>query len=200
MAISRPLLYQTANTWTGSPLVAPYTTRTSPGLHPPPLPPSLSFSFNQIVLFLFKNSRIPNLFFKNKTTLIDRKMKREEKKKEKGRKGRYWPFVQKKEEEEKRRGEGRLPIFAGVSSRKKRGRGWPVYRGDVIRKHAGSTNLSRGREGWWCGASNLVQRNEFSTRSSPCAVPLHPLADHPQGFILSPFPLEPFRDLSLSLF
>lgn len=38
----------------------------------------------------------------------------------------------------------------------------PVYRCDVIRKHAGSTNLSQGM-GRGRG-SNLVQRNEFSAR------------------------------------
>lgn len=94
--------------------------------------------------------------------------------------GRMGFFSREKADEEKavellkgeERGESRLPIFAGGwSSGKKGGEGrgctglrWrrPVYRCDVIRKHAGSTNLSQGM-GRGRG-SNLVQRNEFSAR------------------------------------
>lgn len=94
-------------------------------------------------------------------------------------------------------GEGVGCQFSRESSLAKRGEGLygyvghrrrpPVYRGDVIRKHAGSTNLSQGmgrREGR--GASNLVQRNEFSTQPLCGSQPLPP-PHFPQGFI--PLPL-----------
>lgn len=126
--------------------------------------------------------------------------------------GRMGFFSREKADEEKavellkgeERGESRLPIFAGGwSSGKKGGEGrgctglrWrrPVYRCDVIRKHAGSTNLSQGM-GRGRG-SNLVQRNEFSARpplrfAAPSSSP-----HFPQGFV--PFPLEFIGALQLS--